>query len=457
MSYSSRIQPMRYYGAAKKHQMAAAAMATSRSGSVYPTDPYNFASKVPMNAAATFFYRPAVPTGMTKSTAREKTTSMMPVKAPLNKYTVPASTYYPFQQQQQQIPTRVVPYMPTYQNMIAKMPTYKMPTYPSMVAKRPVVIGYPAQFQHPYQPMSYAGKPKAQEKPLKKTVYSSSYQPQMKSKSDYDHKFSAMPAKKVLTKMPYFSYSLPAKTDSQTKAKTTEDIYKSYSIPMRPVEKQQQNTFPYQGFNRPMMTHSHYPVYPTASGSYNPSGFMAPGRIFRGNGVAVTLPGQVSPPGVMPTVPVPGTPVKPIPQAPGNVPDNYPGSPAQPIPQAPDGSHPGNYPVVPARPIPQAPAGSHPGNYPVVPARPIPQAPGSYPVVPVQPIPQAPGNSPDYYPGSPPQPIPQAPVTVPGGDHPHHAGHGPDSATGDRPQGEHSQHGSVPNIPEVDQPAAILF
>ena len=76
---------------------------------------------------------------------------------------------------------------------------------------------------------------------------------------------------------------------------------------------------------------------------------------------------------------------------------------------------------------------------------------------PVQPIPQAPGNSPDYYPGSPPQPIPQAPVTVPGGDHPHHAGHGPDSATGDRPQGEHSQHGSVPNIPEVDQPAAILF
>merc|ERR1719422_3078697 len=46
MSYSSRIQPMRYYGAAKKHQMAAAA-ATSRSGGVYPTDPYSFASKVP--------------------------------------------------------------------------------------------------------------------------------------------------------------------------------------------------------------------------------------------------------------------------------------------------------------------------------------------------------------------------------------------------------------------------
>merc|ERR1719429_839461 len=229
--------------------MAAAAMATSRSGSVYPTDPYNFASKVPMNAAATFFYRPAVPTGMTKSTAREKTISVMPVKAPLNKYTVPASTYYPFQQKQQQMPTRVVPFMPTYQNMFAKMPTYKMPTYPSIVAKRPVVIGYPTQFQHPYQPTSYAAKPKAQEKSPKKTVYSSSYQPQMKSKSGDYHKFSAMPAKKVLTKMPYFSYSLPAKTVAQTKAKTTEDIYKSYSIPMRPVEKQQQqqNTFSYQG------------------------------------------------------------------------------------------------------------------------------------------------------------------------------------------------------------------
>ena len=73
------------------------------------------------------------------------------------------------------------------------------------------------QFQHPYQPMSYAAKPKAQEKSLKKTVYSSSYQPQMKSKSGDDHKFSAMPAKKVLTKMPYFSYSLPAKTVAQTK------------------------------------------------------------------------------------------------------------------------------------------------------------------------------------------------------------------------------------------------
>ena len=83
---------------------------------------------------------------MTKSTVREKTISMMPVKAPLNKYTVPASTYYPFQQkQQQQLATRVVPYMPTYQSMFAKMPTYKMPTYPSIVAKRPVVIGYPTQ------------------------------------------------------------------------------------------------------------------------------------------------------------------------------------------------------------------------------------------------------------------------------------------------------------------------
>ena len=39
----------------------------------------------------------------------------------------------------------------------------------------------------------------------------------MKSKSGDDHKFSAMPAKKVLTKMPYFSYSLPAKTVAQTK------------------------------------------------------------------------------------------------------------------------------------------------------------------------------------------------------------------------------------------------
>ena len=50
---------MRYYGAAKKHQMAAAT-ATSRSGSVYPTDPYNFASKVPMNNAASFFYRKVI-------------------------------------------------------------------------------------------------------------------------------------------------------------------------------------------------------------------------------------------------------------------------------------------------------------------------------------------------------------------------------------------------------------
>ena len=53
---------MRYYGAAKKSQMAAAA-ATSRSGSVYPTDPYNFASKkvaaVPAATAASFFYRRA--------------------------------------------------------------------------------------------------------------------------------------------------------------------------------------------------------------------------------------------------------------------------------------------------------------------------------------------------------------------------------------------------------------
>ena len=57
--YNGRIQPMRYYGAAKKHQMAAAT-ATSRSGSVYPTDPYNFASKVPMNNAASFFYRKVI-------------------------------------------------------------------------------------------------------------------------------------------------------------------------------------------------------------------------------------------------------------------------------------------------------------------------------------------------------------------------------------------------------------
>ena len=74
-----------------------------------------------------------MPSGMTKSTAREKTVSMMPVKAPLNKYTVPASTYYPAFQQQQQ--TRVATYMPAY----------VMPTYQNMVAKRPVVIGYHMQ------------------------------------------------------------------------------------------------------------------------------------------------------------------------------------------------------------------------------------------------------------------------------------------------------------------------
>ena len=71
-----------------------------------------------------------MPTGMTKSTARAKTVAMMPVKAPLNKYTVPASTYYPFQQKQQQQPTRVAAFMPAYMNM---------------AAKRPIVIGYHTQ------------------------------------------------------------------------------------------------------------------------------------------------------------------------------------------------------------------------------------------------------------------------------------------------------------------------
>ena len=56
-----------------------------------------------------------------------------------------------------------------------------------------------SQFQHPYQPMSYAAKPKAQDQ-MPKT-------------------FSATPVKKkVLTKLPYFSYSMPAKkTVAQTK------------------------------------------------------------------------------------------------------------------------------------------------------------------------------------------------------------------------------------------------
>ena len=233
--------------------------------------------------------------------------------------------------------------------------------------------------------------------------------------------------------------------------------YSDYSIPMRPAEKQQlQRTFPYhQGFHQPMMSqahHSHYPMYPTTSGSYHPSGFGGPVRIFRGNGAAVPLPGQASPPGVMPTVPVPGVGPKPIPQAPGNAPDYYPSSPARPIPQVP-GNAPDYYPGTPARPIPQVPGSAPdyypgtpakpipqaPGNYPVVPARPIPQVPGSYPVVPAKPIPQAPGTSPDNYPGVPAYPIPQAPVEVPGGDHPHHAGHGPGSATGDRPQVQSSR------------------
>ena len=48
-----------------------------------------------------------------------------------------------------------------------------------------------------------------------KTVYSSSYKPQMKT---VDRKFSATPVKKkVLTRMPYFSYSMPTKTNVQTK------------------------------------------------------------------------------------------------------------------------------------------------------------------------------------------------------------------------------------------------
>ena len=208
---------------------------------------------------------------------------------------------------------------------------------------------------------------------------------------------------------------------------------------MRPAEKQQlQRTFPYhQGFHQPMMSqahHSHYPMYPTTSGSYHPSGFGGPVRIFRGNGAAVPLPGQASPPGVMPTVPVPGVGPKPIPQAPGNFPDNYPGAPAKPIPQVP-GGHPGQYPAVPARPIPQVP-GSYPSNYPVIP---------------VKPIPQAPGTSPDHYPAAPAYPIPQAPGNIVGGDHPHHAGHGPGSATDPRPP-HHVGHG--PAIPAYPIPQA---
>ena len=52
---------MRYYGAAKKSQMAAKA-ATSRLGSVYPTDPYNFAANkfAAMPSAASFFYREVI-------------------------------------------------------------------------------------------------------------------------------------------------------------------------------------------------------------------------------------------------------------------------------------------------------------------------------------------------------------------------------------------------------------
>ena len=63
-------------------------------------------------------------------------------------------------------------------------------------------------------------KPKAkpQDRMLHKTVYSSSsYQPQM-SRTEDDHKFSPMPTKKkVLTKLPYFSYSMPAKTNAHAK------------------------------------------------------------------------------------------------------------------------------------------------------------------------------------------------------------------------------------------------
>ena len=36
-----------------------------------------------------------------------------------------------------------------------------------------------------------------------------------------DHKFSATPKKKVLTKLPYFSYSTPAKTVAQTQVLLT--------------------------------------------------------------------------------------------------------------------------------------------------------------------------------------------------------------------------------------------
>ena len=53
---------MRYYGAAKKSQMAAKAFSTSRSGGVYPTDPYNFAANkfAAMPSAASFFYREVI-------------------------------------------------------------------------------------------------------------------------------------------------------------------------------------------------------------------------------------------------------------------------------------------------------------------------------------------------------------------------------------------------------------
>lgn len=54
-----------------------------------------------------------------------------------------------------------------------------------------------------------------------KTMYPSSYNSHMSAARTDDHKFSATPKKKVLTKLPYFSYSTPAKTVAQTQVLLT--------------------------------------------------------------------------------------------------------------------------------------------------------------------------------------------------------------------------------------------
>ena len=181
--------------------------------------------------------------------------------------------------------------------------------------------------------------------------------------------------------------------------------YSDYSIPTRPAEKQQQQQiFSYhQGFHQPqfMRQHSHYPMYPTNSASYNPAWLGSP---------------------------VSGSPVRAF--------DNYPAF---------SGS--GKYPAVPIKDQSNYPTGSVPGTFQE-----------HYPAVPVKPIPQFPGTAQDNSPVRPMHPggvggngfaatLPGVVAGSPGNGSPQVEESEPDN----------SSPGFVPNTSDVDQPAAILF